>query len=628
MEDKHFTIGMAGHIDHGKTALTKALTNIDTDRLKEEKERKISIELGFAPFTLETNPEIHISIIDVPGHERFIRQMIAGVAGIDLVLIIIAADEGIMPQTKEHIHILSLLNIHNAIVVLTKIDKVELDDLARVKEEVDTFLKNTPYHQSPLVMVDSLSGEGIENLKKVISEKLKITTIRNTKAPFRMPIDQVFTISGVGTIVRGTVYEGTLSKDNRFYILPGQKETKARTLQVQSKPVETAFAGQRLAIQLAGLHKNEIKRGDVVVQEPSYFTITNTMDVAMQFLSDIKTPVKQRSPIKLHTGAAEVYGQIVFFDRNEESGGNEVLCQVRLQEEIVVKRGDRFILRRATPMETLGGGWIINPSGEKYKFGEQTIQRLTQLKEGTDEEQIIRFLKDKWANTTNMIKELAMDSEKLQRILAELVNEGKVIELESYYTSQQHYSKLLQKAIKILKSYHQQCSIRQGMNKAEFLKNLIIPKSIQDALISKWGQDNLIKQQNYFIALPNFQPHLPEKWEKSISSILSQLKQDGLNVKPWDEYITVKKIPKKLAKDVKQYLLDKKSIYFITDKMAIHADVIKQKTDLLRKKTGEFFTIKEAKDILQSSRKYVIPFLEFLDSLKITARENDYRKWL
>ena len=381
---------MAGHIDHGKTSLTKALTNVDTDRLKEEKERQISIELGFAP--LYEDEEIQISVIDVPGHERFIRQMIAGVAGIDLVVLVVAGDEGVMPQTREHLDILGFLGIRNGIVAITKIDRVDEEFVDLVKDDIFEELQGTVFENSPFVLVDSLSMKGIDELKNLIVDTLKEQEMRDVKGAFRLPIDQVFTVKGQGTVVRGTVYEGSVEEGQTLMIMPKGIEVRGRQLQVHHKPAKKAFAGQRVAINLSNVTKEDLERGDVVVSS-EHFNVTRTIDVAIRVVEDLDYMVKQRMPIKCHIGTAEVMGRIVFFDRNdlkEENG--EILCQLRLEHEIVTKRGDRFIIRRPSPQETIGGGWVIDPRGEKYRFGVQTIEELEKKKVGTPKERMIAAL--------------------------------------------------------------------------------------------------------------------------------------------------------------------------------------------------------------------------------------------
>ena len=415
---RNYTIGMAGHIDHGKTSLTKALTNVDTDRLKEEKERNISIELGYAP--LKIDDELHVSIIDVPGHERFIRQMIAGVAGIDLVILVIAADEGVMPQTKEHLEILSFLGIEKGIIAISKIDRVDEELLELVQEDIRENLEGTVFESAPFVLVDSLSKKGLEELKQEIKKELEHMEMRDARGPFRLPIDQVFTVQGQGTIVRGTVYEGIVEKGSSLQVLPQGIPVKVRQIQVHHEQTEAAKAGQRAALNLGGISKHEIARGDVLVSS-EHFLVTDTLDITTKFVSDLASPVKQRAPIKLHTGTTEVMGKIVFFDRNEVvEEENEVVCQLRLDHPIVCKRGDRFILRRPTPVETIGGGWIIDPKGSKYRFGEDTVNMLMQKKEGTPNERVLSILKEKALMTFEaLLKFSSMDKDELTAILDE-----------------------------------------------------------------------------------------------------------------------------------------------------------------------------------------------------------------
>lgn len=390
MKKRFYTIGMAGHIDHGKTSLTKALTNVDTDRLKEERERQISIELGFA--MLYEDDEIQISVIDVPGHERFIRQMIAGVAGIDLVILVVAVDEGVMPQTKEHLDILKFLGLKKGIIAITKIDRVDKDLIELVKEDILATLKETVFEDAPFVLVDSLSNKGIEELKERIITHLKNLEMRDTKGAFRLPIDQVFTVKGQGTVVRGTIYEGTIEEGQMLKIMPKGLDVRARQIQVHHQKKQKAFAGQRAAINLSGVDKESINRGDVLVSSEQ-FIVTKIIDVSIRIVADLNSQIKQRMPIKLHLGTSEVMGRIVFFDRNEVNGEDgEILCQLRLEKEILTKRGDRFILRRPSPAETIGGGWVIDPKGNKYRFGGKTIEELEKKKEGSPEERLIAVL--------------------------------------------------------------------------------------------------------------------------------------------------------------------------------------------------------------------------------------------
>jgi selenocysteine-specific elongation factor len=629
MHKKSYTIGMAGHIDHGKTSLTKALTNIDTDRLKEEKERNISIELGYAPLKIDGVP-LNMSIIDVPGHERFIRQMIAGVGGIDLVLIIIAADEGIMPQTKEHMNILSLLNIHQAIIVMTKIDRAEEELVEIVYEDIKAFKQGTSFAAAPIVKVDSLSRKGIETLKELITDKLDTISTRNSNAPFRMPIDQAFSLKGIGTIVRGTIYDGQVHQEDKLFVMPSKEETKVRKLQVHSESVGTAYAGQRTAIQLAGIHKNDIERGHVLVKDPEFFTVTDTVDVTLSLVESIKSPIKQRSPIKFHTGALEVYGKIVFFDRNKvDENDKEILCQIRLQEPIVVSRGDRFILRRATPMETLGGGWVINPIGQKYKFGQQTIDMLMNKKDGSPSDQVLQaLLKEEWMTNKELVKVLGFEENEVEKIVSDLEEDGHLIRINQSNVTAEGYLQLLNNMKTRLEQYHEYSPLKVGMNKPEFLQQLDCPKPVKDRLLSFWLNEKEISQHGQFISLPHFEPHYPEQWKKRIDSIVEQLRRDEITVEEWSVYTQSEKLPPQISEDLKQFLITSQHAYPLTDNYVIHCDTLHKNVDLLKSKTEKQFSLKDAKNILGVSRKYLIPFLELLDQLKLTDRVADARIWI
>ncbi|SET38388.1 selenocysteine-specific elongation factor [Salinibacillus kushneri] len=630
MNKRNYTIGMAGHIDHGKTTLTKALTQIDTDRLKEEKERNISIELGFAPLKLK-GTDANVSIVDVPGHEKFIRQMIAGVAGIDLVIITIAADEGIMPQTKEHMAILSLLNINQAIIAITKIDKVDHELLQLVTDDVKEHLTETNFSQSPIVFVDSLSGEGISNLEEKIVESLQETPLRNTHSPFRMPVDQVFTMKGIGSVVRGTIYEGSLRRGERFFVLPGlAKEAKARQIQVHNQDVEEAVAGQRAAINISGVSKEDLDRGNVLVKNPGYFDETDIIDVSLQLLGDINHPVKQRTPIKLHTGANEVYGKIVFFDRNEvQPKKEEILCQVRLQEPIVVNRGDRFVLRRATPVETLGGGWIMNPNGEKYKFGSHTIQRLQQLKEGSPGTLVRQLLQEeKWLKQPELMRKLSFSKTKLDEILHELKESGRIVQVEGYFASSMTVEELWNDIFGRLEDYHHSYPLKSGMNKPELFQFNQTPNKVLEWLLDQWTKEKRLKQYKQYISLYSFSPSMPSQWKRRMENIINHLYEDQIQVQELEFYLKEEGIPEELHEDFKTFLINQQLAYLLTDKHIIHANVLHAEVKRLSKQTEEYFTLKEAKDVWNVSRKYLIPLLELMDSLQFTERADGNRKWI
>jgi selenocysteine-specific elongation factor len=626
MEKHYYTVGMAGHIDHGKTTLTKALTNVDTDRLKEEKERQISIELGFAP--LELGDNLVASVIDVPGHERFIRQMIAGVAGIDLVILVVAADEGVMPQTKEHLDILSFLGIKKGVVAVTKIDKVEADFVELVQDEMREQLQGTVFSDSPMILIDNLKGLGINELKQQIKEDLLQTEERNANGAFRLPIDQVFTVKGQGTVVRGTVYEGTVIEGQSLLILPSRKETKARQIQVHHKPADRAVAGQRVAINLSNVTKEDLDRGDVLVDK-EHFVVTDTIDIALSFVDSLKLAVKQRTPIKLHLGTSEVMGKIVFFDRNEVAGDSEeVLCQLRLNEEIVTKRGDRFILRRATPVETIGGGWVVDPNGQKYKFGQATTEMLHKKKEGTPAQRIIDLLVDKkYIHKKELLQHTSLKENQLVDVKA---TEPDIIEVLQGYTLLSEQTGLLNKVRDVLTSFHDKHPMRIGMNKAELvgLFSHNAPKEWVGYVLDQATQTKELQKQEQFIALVNFEPSFPSNWSKRIETMLQELDKDQLNVKTFEEYGKAAGLPKEVNEELKHFLRQKGRIYFLDDKNAISRSTLELLLEKLFSNTDESFDLKQAKDCLDVSRKYLIPFVELLDALGITKRQDQIRVWV
>ncbi|RFB18889.1 selenocysteine-specific translation elongation factor [Bacillus sp. HNG] len=625
MADVYYTIGMAGHIDHGKTTLTKALTGVDTDRLKEEKERHISIEPGYAPLKLENG--IHVSIVDVPGHERFIRQMIAGVAGIDLVLLVIAADEGVMPQTKEHLQILKFLGIKKCMVVVSKTDRVEDELLELAAEEIKELLEETDYKNAPILYVDSISGKGISELKHAIQKEIADLEQRDSNGSFRLPIDQAFTVQGHGTVVRGTVFEGGVTKDSPLTLLPSGKNIKIRQIQVHNKETEKAQAGQRVALNIAGTTKGEIKRGDVLVDSEN-FHVTRTVDISLQLVSKLAIPLKQRTPVKLHIGTTEAYGKIVFFDRNEvKESTEEILCQVRLEEEIVVRRGDRFILRRPTPIETLGGGWIIQPQGGKYRFGEETITMLKKQIESSPTEILDEYLrKNQLLSKSQLIQLSSLQEDKVDEIVSNAVNSGNYIEITQHvYSLKRTISKVNEMIVNKLIEYHEEFPLRIGMSKAELIQVLGQNKNVIEYCINDQIESNLIKKEDQYLAVSSFKPSLPTR---KMENIVSSLINDGIQPKKWTDYIKQGSLSNQEANELKVFLLKTNQALTLNEETLIYKIAFDKAVNELKAGTDASFSLSEAKEILSLSRKYLIPFLELLDQNQYTRRDEGNRVWI
>ncbi|WP_409293011.1 selenocysteine-specific translation elongation factor [Peribacillus sp. SCS-37] len=620
---KFFTVGMAGHIDHGKTSLTKALTNVDTDRLKEEKKRQISIELGFA--RLVDNEQMEASIVDMPGHERFIRQMIAGSAGINLAVLVVAADEGVMPQTREHLEILEFLGISRGIVALTKSDAVEVDFLELAREEVSLELEGTVFEQSPIVTVSSLTGMGIPELKALIINQLQELGPLDARGSFRMPVDQVFTVKGHGTVARGTVYNGSLREGEDLYLMPQGKKTRARQVQVHGENAAMIRAGQRAAINLGGISQDEAERGNVLTDSP-HAAVTSVIDISLKAVKSLEHEIKQRMPVKCYIGTAEVMGKLVFFDRNSLEGTEEVLCQVRLEENIITSRGDRLILRRPSPAETIGGGWVIDPAGKKYKFGPQTIEMLTLKEKGTPSERLLNLIhKEKGIAAGSASSELSLAMEEISGILEE---DGWILYKKGFIS---HISVIddAEKTIETeLSQFHEKDPLKDGMNKAELLSRSKIPGDLFEFVLSRGEQDGKWKRTGSFLKKAGFQPHVPREWEKRSESMMEKILNGGLKAGRFEEYYEAAGLPRTLQTDVLQYFTHKGMLIQLDDQRVVHQGAFNEGTALLKEKVPAGFEVAEAKDILGLSRKHIIPFLEALDQNGLTKREGNQRVWL
>lgn len=622
---RNFTVGMAGHIDHGKTSLTKALTNVDTDTLKEEKEREITIELGFAPL-LQTE-DLHISIVDVPGHEKFIKRMIAGVAGIDLVCLVVAADEGVMPQTKEHLEILDFLSIKGGIVVITKIDKVDQDFIEVVKEEIQLELESTIFSDAPVFMVNNLTGDGISELKAAMIESLKKIRPRDINGMFRLPIDSIFHVKGQGTIVRGTIYEGKVEEGETLWILPDGKETRARQIQVHHQKRKSAFAGERTAVNLPNISREEVQRGDVLVSSHD-FMITDVIDVSLKMVDQLAYMVKQRMPIMCYIGTSEVLGRIVFFDRKEiESEKEEILCQLRLEEKVVTKRGDAFILRRPSPQETIGGGWVIDPNGQKYRFGTQTIQTLNEKKEGNHFERMSQLLLQHRSLTLEeLVKYLSLTKKEILQIIEE--SDDFVAYEHTHYCHKQMLEEMKEAIYDDLLQFEYKNSMRKGMDKAELIQKMsqVFPKHFIEYVLLN-GENEVWIREGAYIHTPNFTPSIPKSWRTRVEKALSQLKNDGLLVKPLHAYFEAEGIPENQIQSFVHFLRAEKYLVYLDVQYDLDYDIFEQAVLRLKEGTKRQFSVGEAKDILGLSRKYMIPFLEGLDRIGYTKRMDNLREW-
>lgn len=626
---KFYTIGIAGHINHGKTTLTKALTNVDTDHLKEEKERNMSIELGYAPFMIKEG--YHVTIIDVPGHERFIKKMIAGVNSIDLIIMVVAADEGIMPQTKEHMEIVSLLGIEQAIIVITKVDLVDIKQIRNVEKDIHNYVKGTTFEKAEVIYVDGVSKLGISELKKAILKKLDVCQLKNEKGYLRIPIDKVSTLKGYGKVLRGTVVEGVITSGEEITILPDGFKAKVRQLQSHNCVINKAVPGQRVGISISGTKKLNLKRGQIV-SNGNHFVVSNCFDAKIRTTRLMTLPLKQRSQIKLYIGTSEVLGKIVFFDRNtlENLSNIEVYCQIRLDYPVVLKTGDRFILRRPSPMETIAGGIVINPIGKKYKFGKDTISMLQAIDNSSPLERIILLLKENnYLSIEDISKHLGMNLDETTKFIHEGISNGQLISLAGQILAKSTVEELQNDILQRLKYYHEKYPLKFGISKAELLQNYSdsFPNKVLNEIVQNLSDNNKIRSSNSKICLYNFKPEIPKEWHRKLNEITQVIANQTLEPISATEIIEEIGVPESLSTEFMHYLKNQEIFYELDNNLFIHKRQLTKIIHTLKSHYVESFCLQDAKKIIKIRRKYLILILELLDRIGETRFHDNRRTW-
>lgn len=622
----HYVIlGTAGHIDHGKSALVKALTGIDPDRLKEEKERGITIDLGFADLVYPDG--LTVGIVDVPGHERLVRNMLAGAGGIDIVILVIAADEGIMPQSREHLSICNLLKIKSGLIVITKADLVEDDWIKLVSEEVKDFVKGTFLEGAEIIPVSSKTGKNIELLKEKIREVALTVKPKLTKGLFRLPIDRVFTLKGFGTVVTGTAISGSISVDDLVEILPADINSKVRGLHSHGKSIKTAFAGQRVAINVSGVEKESLKRGDVVVV-PGRFSPTKAVDARIELIKD--SPVlKNRSLVHFHSGTSETIARVILYNLEEIKPGEGCYCQLRLHEPVIVKSGDRYIIRRFSPVETIGGGEILDAHPGRRKRAEG-IEDMKILELGTLEEKIAMKIKKAGINgmpVATLEGWINADVPAIQDSIRELKQKGTVIQHENILIHGVAVNAIRAGIDKILNAFHKQNPLKTGMPKEEVRAQLKIDQKIFNALLSSM-KDVVIDKD--LLRLSSFSAALSEVDKGIEIKILSMLEQGGFQPPLKEELLKALSMQPKQLDDILKLMAKQGNLVRISETMYITKPVYEKIIDALKNffSKKKELTVAELRDILNTSRKYALPILEYLDTQRVTMRVGDVRKFL
>lgn len=631
---KNIIIGTAGHIDHGKTTLIKALTGRDTDRWEEEKKRGITIDLGFTYFDLPDGNKA--GIVDVPGHEKFIKNMVAGVVGMDLVLLVIAADEGIMPQTREHINILNILGIKKGIIVLTKCDLVDEDWLFLVKEDIKEELSGTFLQDAPMQEVSSITKYGFNDLISTISKLTqKEVEERNVNTIPRLPIDRAFSISGFGTVITGTLISGKLKKGDEVEIYPINKMVKIRNLQVHSEDVEYALAGQRTAVNLQNVKKSEIYRG-CVIAPVNAMKNTTLLDVKINLLKNSRRIVENKSRLHLYTGTSEILCRIVLLDKNELSPGESCYAQLILEEEIAVRRGDKFIIRFYSPMETIGGGEIIEPIPTKKKrFDNDLLQDLKIKEKGSNEDVIEKIIGEnskKIPSSTDLARLTALTMDEIKNNIINLEKEEKitVFKIKSdIYMWHKNYENEIENSIQqYLISFHKQNKYKKGVKKSEIKSKFFteIKQNIFDAVITHLLTKNIFKIEGEYVSLIDFNIILDENFLNAQNEIIKMLEQAKYNfIKPDD--ILSKNYKNINGSDVLNVMIDDKKLIKVNEDCIITVSLFNASKEILVnfiKKNGRI-TAADFRDLLDTNRKNAIILLEYFDSNKITRRNGNDR---
>ena len=626
---KHVIIGTAGHIDHGKTTLIKALTGRNTDRLEEEQRRGITIDLGFTYFDLPGGGRA--GIVDVPGHEKFINNMVAGVVGMDLVLLVIAADEGIMPQTREHLDILSLLGIKKSIIVLNKCDLVDEDWMELVEEEIREELEGTFMETAPLVKVSAATGEGIPELISVIDNVTREEVAeKDINTIPRLPIDRVFTLSGFGTIVTGTLVSGTISKEDVLEMYPLGKECKIRSIQVHGEDQKECLAGQRVAINLSNVKKSEVKRGCVLAPINSMKN-TDLLDVKLEILESSMRVLTNHARLHLFTGTSEILCRAVLLDKEELGPGESGFVQLRLEEKIAVRRGDRFVVRFYSPMETIGGGVVLEPNPKiKRRFREDMIEELKRKESGSVTDIVEMHVKehgDMLITVSELAKLTALSVEEIQEAAEELKQEGTILEFalrkDTYLWHVDESRRRLREVLKAMKKYETDHPYRYGMKKAEvqmaFFKKT--KPAVFDKIIDYYISQGVVERIDEFLCTPDYEVRKDSVYEKVSSGFIKAWRQAKFDFIRYSE-LEHSPVSGDVADDILNILLEEKQAVKVSDEMYTLTEYMEEAKEKIKEhlKENPVITIAQVRDMFGTSRKSAKPILEYMDSIKVTKK--------
>lgn len=626
---KHIVVGTAGHIDHGKSALIKSLTGTDPDRLKEEKERGMTTDLGFAFYG------DNVTIIDVPGHEKFVRHMLAGASTIDFVLFVVAADDGVMPQTIEHFEILKLLQIKRGIIVVTKIDLADKEQFDLVIDDIKNLTRNSFLQDAPIVAVSNVTGEGIEDLKRLFRRMIEDTEPKKDKGVFRMPIDRCFIMKGFGTVVAGTVLSGRVKIGDIVELLPQKKELKVRGIEVHNTKVEEVGIGFRTAINIVGAEKEEIERGNVIAQ-PGYFEPSLFMNGSLYLLNSAPT-LKNFTRVRLHLGTGEILARIVILEKKTIDPGEKVMVQFRLESPGVCDIGDRFVIRTYSPPVTIGGGIILEPKAEKIKdFDEEIIKHLQKIE--TQEpavivEEVFQQCSTLPLGPVEVSRDVNLPVEEVKKIISELLSKEILLvvdEKRDFYYSRNNIDKLEGMIIEILKSFHTDNPTLGGIPRLDLMNKL--PKGLDKTLFNFILQHlkdmaKIKMTEDGKISLYDFKVTVDEELSR-MAKILEKIYIDARFQTPNIEEIIAQGIGRsELIKKVYRFLLDNGTLINVGEGVVFHKKMIEEAKNKLLTflKEHKEIRVAEFRDLLNASRKYALPLLIYFDSKGVTIKRGEVR---
>jgi selenocysteine-specific elongation factor len=630
---KHIILGTAGHVDHGKTALIKALTNVDTDRLKEEKERGITIELGFAPLILEKGQKI--GVVDVPGHEKFVKNMVAGAGGIDLVVLVIAADEGIMPQTREHLNICELLGIKHGIVALTKIDMVDDEWIDLVMEDIRGFLSETFLKDSPVIPLSSFTGKGLSDFRSALQEIISSIEERSDSGYLRLPVDRVFTMKGFGTVITGSLVSGRVHTGETVEVMPSRIKAKIRGIQIHNEPAETAEAGNRTAINLQGTDKSVIDRGDIITH-PGKFEPSTRLDILLKYIPDARKVLKNRAIVRLHTGTAEIISRIILLDGDEIEPGDTSYAQIVLGHPTIAMSGDRFVIRSYSPVSTIGGGEILDPLAKKLKRNSGSVlKKLEKLYRGSEREKTGIIL-DRSGLTGISSQQLSIRTgivlKDQNEILDEMLSRKEALLLdrdERRVVSFSLYEALQKNFMDAAADYHERFPMKEWIPKEElritlgaFIDSRLFNRAIRDLESSGKivAEKENLRAVGHSISLKGEQEELKEK-------ILAVYRESQLTPPSTKELLERFSDKKADVRNILALLLGNETLIKVNEEMYFCREYV----DKLREDYRDFLK-KEGRaepasfrNLTGLSRKFTIPLMEYFDKTKLTIRVEDYR---